>query len=229
MKRIVALLLGFLLLIEAFPATAGSFDSHKATAFMDIAFECGCTRTGTGAMIGRRGLITCGHNLYCHEHGKGLKYCNFLFGAKSPNSGQKRYNGKFTYWSKGTFEYAYEAIDDIGYVIFNNAIGDSTGWFGWMTGPDDDLNMEFTNVDYYTNKGRFENIYTFQYVESSYLLSLDECPPSGGDGAPVFMTDESGDEYYVVGVYLSGNNGKGYARRLTKDIIDSMRANGAFN
>ena len=41
MKRIVVLLLGFLLLIEAFPATAGSFDSHKATAFMDIAFECG--------------------------------------------------------------------------------------------------------------------------------------------------------------------------------------------
>ena len=96
-KRMLALLL-LLALVIALPlqSVADSFDPHRATAYMTIKFECGCTRYGTGAMIGRYGLVTAGHNLYCSTHASPLKTCDFLFGAKSPNSGRYRYSGNFT-------------------------------------------------------------------------------------------------------------------------------------
>ena len=168
LKRVACMLLAAVLVL-AVPlcSLADSFDPHRAMAFMVIKFDCGCSRYGTGSMIGRYGLVTAGHNLYCPTHGKGLKSCDFIFGAKSPNSGRYKYNGTFSYYVYDTFRNGYSSKDDIGYVIFDKPVGDSTGWFGYWAASDDDMNMEFTNVYLYSNKGKLQTLYTIQYVADS--------------------------------------------------------------
>ena len=146
MKRIIVLILVFVLLLCMNSATAASFDPHKATAYMDIKFECGCWGTGTGAMVGRHGLITCAHNLCCPSHGKWYKSITFVFGAKSANSGQKKVSSGFSAWVYDTFQNGYNSEDDIGYVVFNKPIGDSTGWFATHAASDTDVEYAFTNV-----------------------------------------------------------------------------------
>ena len=229
MKRLTIIAVVMLVLLAAvLPSYAASFDDHKATAYMNIKFECGCTRTGTGAMIGRRGLITCAHNLICFQHSKWLKSCTFIFGAKSANSGQKKVTSGYTYTVYDTFENGYSGENDIGYVIFEQPIGDSTGWYAWQVGSDEFLNEEVTHVNYYTYNGRFNELFTIQYVSNSKQLKLDD-NPGDGDGAPVYLAYEGLDWPTVVGVFTTGGNGKGYARRLTNQVADDMRAAGAFN
>lgn len=229
MKKLIGLFMTLVLMITfilwVFPVSADSFDAHHATAYMDIKFECGCTAYGTGAMIGRYGLITAGHNLYCHLHGKPLKTCSFLFGAKSPNSGKYKYNGNFTFWSYDTFSSGYSSTYDIGYVIFPKPVGNSTGWYGYQVGSDYDLNMEYVNVYNYSDRARLQTLYTVQYVQDSNRVSMDDYI-SYSEGGPIFF----GSDYRVIGVYTShSSSGKGIGRRLTNQIINDMKADGAFN
>lgn len=230
LKRAAALVLLFTLLLAVpLHSRAAKFDPHHALAYMSIEFECGCTRYGTGAMIGKYGLITAGHNLYCSKHAQRLKTCTFLFGAKSPNSGKYRYSGKFTYHVYDTFRNGYSAENDIGYVIFEKAVGNSTGWFGYWAASDEDLNMEFTNVYLYSGNARLQTLYTVQYVANSKQIYMDDYLPYG-EGGPVFFTGEGLDGAHVVAVYTSYTSpSKGFGRRLTNEIIEDMRRDGAFN
>lgn len=137
-KRMTALLLAVLLLLPL-AAFADNFDLHHPVAYLDARFTCGCQRGGTGTMVGRYGLITAAHNLYCPEHGKPLKTCDFYFGAVSRNSCWYRYDGRFNYTVYDTFQNGYRAENDIGFVIFETPVGNETGWYACMVGTDHDL------------------------------------------------------------------------------------------
>lgn len=227
-KRLTAFVLMLILLALPLITRADSFNPNHAIAYMESKFQCGCSRGGTGAMIGRRGLITAAHNLYCHQHGRGLKYCNFYFGAKGQNSCWYEYSGNFTYRVYDTFASGYSSENDIGYVIFDSAVGDQTGWFGWMTGYDSDVNMEFMNILSYDFKRHVQNLYEIGYVlDSNELYWYGYI--NGAEGGPVYLSGE-GMDYHVVAVYTSHDfSGNGYGRRLTYDIINDMRADGAFD
>lgn len=227
-KKLIALLLLVVLVTMPFVTYAGTFDPNHAIAYLESKFQCGCTRGGTGAMIGRRGLITAGHNLYCHNHGVGLKYCNFYFGARGANSCWYQYSGKFTYRVYDTFSNGYNAQNDIGYVVFDGPVGDQTGWFGWMTGYDDDVNMEFMNLLNYDARRHLQNVYDVGYIRSDKLLHWRGYI-SGTEGGPVYISSED-RQSYVVAVYITtDSSGNGIGRRLTSDVINDMKAAGAFN
>ena len=232
MKRIIALLVLFVLAFSV-SAQADSFNAEHAMAFMEITFTCGCSRVGTGAMIGRRGLVTAAHNLFCPEHGKEQKSCSFAFGSKSVNSAWYRYSGKYSYYAYDTFRNGYDSEYDIGYVVFDKPVGDETGYFGWIVGNDYDLAWEYVNVYAYTNKGKMDSLFVQEEV-----LNDREVYWNGylgySDGGPVVINcgDGNGKEadYRVVAVYTShDSSGNGYGRRLTMNVINDMRAAGAFN
>ena len=230
-KRVLALLV-LVMMMFSVAAQAGTFNSLHATAFMDITFNCGCTRYGTGAMVGRYGLITAAHNLYCHNHGQGLKSCSFAFGSKSLNSAWYRYSGKFTYKTYDTFRNGYSSENDIGYVIFDRAVGDETGWYGITAGSDYDLNWEYVNVYSYNYKGKLDSLFSQEDVVSSSEVRF-EGYLSGSEGGPVVVNYGDGDganaSYYVVAVYTAyDNSGNGYGRRITSNVFKDMQADGAF-
>lgn len=224
LKRLTAFALLLMLLVTPLTSFAAKFTPSRAVAYMESKFTCGCTRGGSGAMIGRRGLVTAAHNLYCPYHAKPLQYCNFYFGAKSANSCWYQYSGNFTYRVYDTFANGYSSVNDIGYVIFDSAVGDQTGWFGWMTGYDSDLDEEFMNLLNYDSRRHLQNVFEVMYVLSDKQLTWYSWI-SGTDGGPVYYSDDC----YVVAVFTShDDNGNGYGRRLTSDVISDMTAEGAF-
>lgn len=230
MKKLFALTIALLLLSLPLAAIAGSFNSHHPVAYMDIRFTCGCQRGGTGTMVGRYGLLTAGHNLYCHVHGKPLKTCDFYFGAVSKNSCYYRYNGKFNYTVFDTFQNGYSASNDIGFVIFPTPVGNETGWYACMVGSDHDLNEEFFNVSTYDNNRKLDSFYDIQYVYNENLLYWSGWL-SGGEGGPVFFSQGEDYDYpTVTAVYISHDDDSyGYGRRLTQDVFNAMKNAGAFN
>ena len=234
-RKLMALTLAALLLLSLpLHSLAASFSYEKAICLMTVQFQCGCSRYGTGAMIGRRGLITAGHNLVCLNHSRALKSCTFLFGAKSANSGTFKItvkNGKgYTARWYDSFSGGYSSSDDIGFVVFEKPVGDSTGWFGWWAGSDYDMNEEFMNTFDYDGRGRLKDLFTVQYVLDSKRLYWDG-HLWDTQGGPVVFDQEGMDWPQVVAVSTTYDTSKnrGYGRRITMNVINDMRAMGAFN
>ena len=63
-------------------------------------------------------------------------------------------------------------------------------------------------------------------VKDSTLLYLSEYP-SGDCAGPVFLWDD--DMAYVIGVVTAKSDGTVYATRLTQQVYDDMRNDGAFD
>lgn len=228
LRRMTTLLLAVLFLLPL-TSFADNFNLSHPIAYMDSHFTCGCSRGGSGTMITRYCLVTAAHNLYCPEHGKPLKYCNFYFGAVSANSCWYKYDGKFTYRVYDTFANGYSSENDIGYVVFETPVGKETGWYGSIAGDDHYLNEEFTHVLNYNSQRKLESIFEIQYVLSDKQIYWKGWL-SGTDGGPVYFYNEDLDYPQVVAVYTSHDSqGNGYGRRLTEDIYNDMRADGAFN
>lgn len=228
MKKPIALVMCLLLLALPLVSQAATFDTSHATAYTYSRFSCGCTMGGSGAMVGRYGFLTAAHNLYCHLHGQPLKTCDFYFGAKSVNSCWYKYDGKFTYWAYDTFRNGYDSANDIGFVIFETPVGDETGWFGTWAGTDSEMDQEFTHVLSHDANRHLQSLFEVQYVYDANQLYWKGLI-NGTSGGPVYLWEEGYDYPWVVGVYTSyDENGNSYARRLTLDVFEDMKANGAF-
>lgn len=227
MKRILTLMLAILLFLLPCAATA---EHEHAVAYMEIRFSCGCNRGGTGTMVGRYGLITAAHNLYCHEHGSPLKRCDFYFGATSLDDCWYEYNGAFRYWAYDTFRNGYDSDNDIGYVVFPSPVGDETGWFGCKVMNNEDLNGKITQELSYNKNRELQKRYRVLRVLGSKQINWGD-GSDGTEGGPiVFASNGQDGGPYVVAVYTSHDDeGKGYGRRLTNDIFRDMRSNGVFD
>lgn len=227
-KRAVSFVLALAIALLPLIASAATFEPSRAIAYMEAKFTCGCERGGSGVMIGRYGLLTAAHNLYCQNHGKQLKYCNFYFGAKSANSCWYKYSGNFHYRVYETFKNGYSSENDIGYVIFDSAVGKETGWFACRVGSDSYLNEEYTHIDTYDFNRHLQSLFSIQYVRGSKQIYWDGWI-SGAEGGPVYFWSEGMEYPEVIGVYTShDSNGNGYGRRLTNDVFKDMQAEGAF-
>lgn len=230
-KRLTALALVILLFALPITAMAAMTDMTLTMAYMECYFTCGCSRVGTGTMIGRYGLVTAAHNLYCYMHGKQLNYCNFYFGAKPDGSYWYKYEGNFTYRAYNAFTHGYNSQDDIGYVIFESPVGNYTGWCAPTAGSDWYLNEEYMNMLTYDGSRNLKNIFEIMYVDSPlevYWPGQIEGLAAGG--GPVYFWYEGLEYPQIVAVYTAQDTaGNSYGRRLTEDIINDMRDDGVFN
>lgn len=226
MKKLLVVILTVVLLATPLLASAGSFNTHNPTAFISMQFQCGCKGYGTGVMVGRYGLLTAGQNLHCKYHGKGLKSCIFLFGAKSQYVGNKKYYNGFTYHYWDTFETGYNAEWDVGFVIFKYAVGDNTGWYNMRVCSDSELEDAPVRIMNYNTSGHFGESSAVISGVSNLQLTCDGVL-SGGEGGPVCLWEN--DMPYIVGIYTDSSNGTITARRFTQQIYDDLKAGGAFD
>lgn len=212
-----AVVMGLLMLVSC-----ASASTDGAIVYMNATFECGCKRTGGGAMIGANVLITAAHNLVCSTHNKSLKYCNFFFGYDG-NSYKKEYRGGFRYGWYSDFSRGYDSRDDIGYVIFDKNIGYDTGFFivGFFDPEDTSWSWDYYNIYGYSGKKLVTDQKKLSGIDSKQV----HWPMSSGfsgtlEGGPV----ESGGTVFAV--YTSHSGMEGYARLLTGNIWDDIRRNG---
>lgn len=214
---ITAVVMGLMMLVSG-----ASASTNSAVVYLNATFECGCNRTGGGAMVGLNVLITAAHNLVCPTHNKSLKYCNFFFGYDG-KSYTKEYRGKFFYGWCSDFSNGYDSRNDIGYVIFNENVGSQTGFFevGFMDPEDDSWSWDYYNIYGYSGKNLV--------VDRAKLSGIDSreisWPMSSGfsgtlEGGPV----EAGN--MVFAIYTSHSGMTGYGRLITRDIWQDIRNNG---
>jgi len=232
MKKILTLVLAVILTVLPLASLAEeTFEPWYATAYMEIKFTCGCSRYGTGAMVGRYGLLTCAHNLFCPDHGVGLDYCNFYFGHSKNGKSSFEYKGKFTYYAYDQFTNGYSDAKDVGLVIFNEPVGDTTGWFATSVVDDAVLKSNDITVLNYNAEGELWKAYDIRAtIYNATRFSWPEIL-RGTEGGPVFIW-EAGDEFpYIVGFYTSFNDdmGLGIGYRMTMDLFNDMKELNAFS
>ncbi|MCR5296984.1 MAG: hypothetical protein K6E17_06210 [Clostridiales bacterium] len=229
MKKRIALITVLALLVCAlFAGSASAADMRRtAVAYMNITFQCGCSRCGTGTMIASNGMITAGHNLLCPTHNKPVEKCNFYFNRRT-NDYYSEYSGPFNYTYYCDFSNGYNSENDIGYIVFPSNVGNKTGWYGFSVESDDDLKWEYCHMYGYTSAGVLTADWNQIEVESAKQISWERASDfrDVGEGGPVYY-DYEGLEYpIVVAVYTSHYGSTGYARRITNQIYKDMKEDG---
>lgn len=232
-KRIFSVMLIFVLLAEMMllSGTAAAADVEQtAVAYMNITFECGCTRVGTGTMIAVNGMVTAAHNLVCYQHNKHLKSCVLYFGRRN-NQYHYKYDGTLSYAWFADFSNGYVSSDDIGYIVFPNDIGNTTGWYGWSAESDDDIRWEYCHMTGYdggVTRDDWAQVDVYNTKEITWPISSGF--RNSSQGGPVYYAYEGLEYPVLVAVYTTCGTSTGYARRLTSAVIEDMKKNGVkFN
>ena len=225
MKRLTAVLLLLILILPSFAASAdGGISTYpeRAIAYMDITFKCGCSRIGTGAMIATDGLITAGPNLICKDHSQKADKIVFYFGYVSDDNYYYRYNGHFHYWYLDSFSKGYQSRNDIGYVLFDEYVGDTTGWLATRYGTDREFDGQTCSILAYSSDGELTDYSAQISIDSKLQFAMNqEALPYGAEGAPVIIYRDG--HATLVAVYNSHTSRACLGRRLTKDMFDQMR------
>ena len=224
MKRLIAVILLLVLILPAYSAVAAGRSAFpaKAIAYMDITFRCGCHRIGTGVMICTDGLLTAGHNLICKEHCQTAEKLDFYFGYVSKDDYYYKYNGHVHYWYEDSFAKGYKSRYDIGYVRFDENVGEKTGWLASRYAPDSEFDGQVCSISAYSSDGELTEYSAQISIDSKlqFFLNQEELP-YGGEGAPVII-DRNGKPT-VVAIYNSHTNYGILGRRLTKELFYEMR------
>ena len=123
----------------------------------------------------------------------------------------------------------YSAENNIGYVIFDKNVGDTTGWYSiyapsaynltgewyyWIGYKNWDLYYDYMFLD----ANDSSNVFSFKSIQSAYL-----------QGTGIYNWDEGCEGPTLVGVYISDSGSLCYGRKVTQNVINDMRKNGAFN
>ena len=205
--------------------------TESATAYMEIEFECGCTRTGAGAMIAKNALVTASHNLVCMNHTKKVKSITFNFGYWGAGTAMYKYTGAFTYRYYERFVNGFNSADDIGYVVFPENVGEKTGWFASKVCNDKTLKYKDTNFVGVLND---TVIYDYNqidvYSDREITWKISDQFSKSLEGRPAYWNYDGLKYPTVIGVYTSHSDTNGFVRRLTNQIINDMKKDGAkFN
>ena len=219
-KRVSLMAVAVMVALMLVPCASAS--TGGAIVYMNATFDCGCKRTGGGALIGANVLITAAHNLVCSTHNKSLKYCNFFFGYDG-NSYVKEYRGRFSYRWYSDFSKGYNSANDIGYVIFDEKIGYQTGFFehGYLDPDDDSWSWDNYSIYGYSGKKLVVDSVKLSGIDSREMYWPMSSDFSGTlEGGPIVGGN------FVFGVYTSHSGRTGYGRLLTGKIFDDIRNDG---
>ena len=207
---------------------------EKAVARMYVKYNCGCERVGNGTMVGRRGLITAGHLLICPYHGQWANSIQFKFGVKNSKNCIYTYTGRYHMYVYDTFKQSngtikYSAENNIGYVIFDKNVGDTTGWYGIYAPSTHDLTGEWYHWIGYKNWDLYADYMFLNASDSSNVFNFKSYQSAYFQGTGIYNWDEGCEGPTLVGVYISDSGSLCYGRKVTQNVINDMRKNGAFD
>ncbi len=234
MKRITRFL--FLLLLAAavaLPAAVSAevktIESDPRIARLEVVYSCGCTKSCSGTMISKIGMITPSGSLYCTEHGKLFSSVVFYFGWQGNSNAFYVYDGPFEYHAYETFEYGYENKNDIACIRFPLAVGDHTGWYPVIVAGDEELKKATLTVRDTSEDGVTYEFSDVSWIHSKKIASwtINDKDVYGTYGPPVFMTLEDGTEA-LVAIHITHNEEFEFSRRITRLVYEDMVSDGIF-
>lgn len=198
---------------------------YSTVALIEAAGACGHSWTGTGFMIGENDLLTAAHCLFCPEHRMGAERAVFRFGYRNQRNCLVTYSGEWTAVVGTDFSSGYDSeamSEDWCFVRFGENIGEETGWLGFSTPGDAELNSGFYTVPGYRDE---EMKYSAGYA-AAYDARLFTCTADtvrGYSGGPLLSED-----YFAEGIIVAEdtNNQLNIGRRLTPELLLMMRQEG---
>jgi len=191
-------------------------------------------RWGTGAVVGRRVIMTAGHCVYAPDLGW----------AKSVRvtPGQNRANGgPFGSWStrlvrsvgpwvtgdsRQTPTRQWTSPYDYGAVLLEEPIGDRTGLLSFAAASDIALrNLVVYTAGYPVDKPEgtlWASAGAIERVEATRLYySMDAA--EGNSGGPVFDFDSKSNDRTIVGIHTAWTSGGNSAVRITPEVEKKFR------
>lgn len=181
---------------------------------------------GSGAIIDENHVLTCGHNVYLHDHGgwaSSIRVIPGKDGASEPYGDalvtyMRTYNG----WiNNQSHEYDWAVI------TLDTNIGLTTGWMGrWTADPSNSIYTGILNTAGYpgdldsgqclyrvSDNGRTATEYNHWYYMDTY---------GGQSGSPVWWYN--GTDRFICTVHAYGDDGSGsnHGTRLNRDKYDRI-------
>lgn len=199
---------------------------YSAIANMKVVGECGDTWECSGFMVGKNCMLTAAHCMICPEHRKWAKNVIFYFGYKSNSNYLYKYTGGWVACAGTSFpnyKYDKEAMfEDWCYVMFDQNIGDKTGWFGMQFCKDSEIDgYSYIAAGYRDNKLKY--CWGNTYVGNDQVFAFDADDVPGNSGGPVF----SGDGYAIGIIAAESEESQiNFGRRITKNLWKWMQEDG---
>ncbi len=166
---------------------------------------------GTGALIGDCHVLTAGHVIYnkdpdCGNLGWAEKVI-FIPGHYIGGRGNRRfpYGAQYATQLMSWQGWTQDASDDhdMGFFVLDEAIGNTTGWFGYTTADSDgDIrNISGYPVDRNSGWDQFHMADDIK-CENKYNLKYKIDTEGGQSGSPIWRYD--GEDRHIVGVHAHG-------------------------
>lgn len=180
---------------------------------------------GTGWLAGPRTVLTAGHNLFSHKHGRAAERITVVPGRQVDLA-------PFDFFRSSRFDVhprwrdAGDERCDLGVVWLDAAVGEHIGWFGWGSRPDALLQDLIVNTAGYPADKRagtqWFNAGRIAQIEPQMLrYGLDT--EAGQSGSPIFMVNP-GDERSVLAVHAYGGDAANRGIRITDEVFALFQA-----
>lgn len=181
---------------------------YSAIARMSTRLTCGCSGVGNGFMVSKNCLLTAGHVIKCSDpdHSDGVLYeVTLQFGYDySDRTAVVTYEAdedNAYFWYDPNYANSYNSIYDYGYIVFDEYVGNHTGWLSITTKSNTVLNNSTVSVVGYKSGKMYSG--TGDVIScSTTKIYYDTDTENGQSGAPIFITSSSGVQ--VVGIHTNG-------------------------
>jgi len=196
---------------------------------LTMTFPNNRTYIGSGTLINRHHVLTAGHCVFDKDLGGWATSITFV---PAQNDTTRPFGVAVSSRLVSVKGWTEEQNSDwdMGMIILDRDIGDNTGWFGIITGPDNILTNHYVNITGYPgdipqDQRRGRLMYTMQdaikRVDSEVLgYYIDTF--GGQSGSGVWSHWEGQEGYHCAGIHVRGSSTENQATRLSKVKFDRV-------
>lgn len=196
----------------------------RANCKLYMTFPNGKMFVGSGALIGNKYVVSCGHCIYSHDNGGWATRVEVVPGLYQSS---RPYGSAFAvnYRTYNGWVNSRDRFYDISLITLDRNIGSSTGWFGYAYQPNlNNWTVHFGGYDADRYNGLVQ-LYRYGPVTSDattgFYYNIDM--KGGSSGSGVYYVDGSSNRY-VVGVNGWESASWNFATKITSQRFNDIKS-----
>lgn len=219
--------------------TPTAFPYSAVALFETIEYNCGCSTNGSGFMVSEKCLLTAAHCLYCSKHKSNVKSVYIKFGYNGTTESCLKElevtDDNASFYINPNYTGTQNNYD-YGYILFDQKIGNETGWFALSAENTSTLQngLSITVAGYAKSSlsGTTGTILLRKCagttrLPTSYRVSYDADTIPENSGCPVYYTSSS--DAFAVAIHTLGTSSTTLYNsgvRITNSMINTLSTQG---